>query len=149
MTTTRPVTLHLRSRWARRLSLVWFAAAAVWAFADGVSLATGGGLTWDVIAVPVLLAVGIGARRVSLDVDEDGFVVHEGLRSHRVLWAAVDRVEIDWQRRFDAPVRVHLTRDDRPLALHATWGLRPAEREALLAVLRPAAARHDIVVEVR
>lgn len=138
--------LRLRSRWTRRLGAVWFAAAAVWALADVVLIASGGGVTWDALAVPLLVGVAVVTRRAGLDVDDEGFVVHEGLRTHRVLWAAVERIDLDWSRRVDAPLRVHVAGDDRPLALHATWGLRLADRAALVTVLGRAAATHDIPI---
>lgn len=143
----RTPTLRLRSRWARRLGALWLTAAGTWALADVLLLASGGGLQWDALAVPVLTVVGLATRRAALDVDGEGFVVHEGLRSHRVLWASVERVEVDWSRRLDAPVRVHLRRDARPLSLHATWRLPPEERDRLLAVLDEAAAAHDLTVD--
>ncbi len=149
MTQAPSATLYLRSRWARRLGLVWFAAAAVWLVSDVVLWTSGGGVSWDALAIPVLVGIGVVSRRAGLEVDHEGFVMHEGLRSHRILWAAVDRVEVDWARRIDAPVRVHLRRDDHPLALHATWGLRRAEREGLMAVLVPALLDHGVVVEER
>jgi hypothetical protein len=148
-TTVAPATLTLESRWARLVGGVWFAAAGMWALGDLVLLAGDGRLPWDVVVVPVLVAVGLACRRSTLSLDEDGFELSDGLRSHRVLWAAVERVEIDWSRRVDAGVHVHLRRGERPLALQATWDLKPREREALLALLQAAARGHGITLEAR
>lgn len=143
-----PGPLTLDSRWAHRIGWVWYAAAAMWLLGDLVLLVGDGRLPWDIVVVPVLVGIGLASRRSSLRLDDDGFEVSDGLRSHRVLWAAVERVEIDWSRRVDAGVHVHLRRGTRPLVLQATWGLRPEERAALLEVLEDAAAAHDFTVEV-
>lgn len=147
--TLAPGPLVLESRWAQRVAAVWFAAAAMWLVGDVVLLVAEGRLPWDVLVVPALVAVGLACRRASLRLDDDGFEVADGLRSHRVLWAAVERIEVDFSRRADAGVHVHLRRGARPLVLQATWGLRPDEREALLEALRAAAAAHGITVDSR
>lgn len=141
--------VRLRSRWARGLGAVWLAAAGVWLVADLLLLATTGRLAWDLFAVPVLVAVGLSVGRASVEIDADGFVLRDGWRSHRVLWAAVERIDVDFGRRLDAPVRIHLRRDDAPLPVQASWGARPEQREALIAALRAAATSHAIPVHVR
>lgn len=141
-------TLELDSRWANRISWVWFAAAAMWALGDLVLLLADGRLAWDLLMVPLLAGVGVASRRASIRLDEDGIDVTEGLRSHRVLWASVERIEVDWSRRSDAGVLVHVRRGARPLALQATWGLRPDERAALEDRLRAAADAHGFPLDV-
>ena len=144
-----PPVLVLDSRWATRIAWVWFAAAAVWALGDLVVLVADGRLAWDVVMVPVLFAVGVACQRASLRLDEDGFEISDGFRSHRVLWASVERIEVDWSRRLDAGVHVLVRRAARPLPLQATWGLRPDERAELVTLLRAAAAAHGITLDVR
>ncbi|MBW3657399.1 MAG: hypothetical protein KY457_02100 [Actinobacteria bacterium] len=139
---------ELESRWANRISWVWFAAAAMWALGDLVLLVADGRLAWDLLVVPLLAGVGLASRRASLRLDQDGFEVTEGLRRHRVLWASVERIEVDWSRRADAGVSVHVRRRARPLALQATWGLRPDERAALEDRLRAAAEAHGFPLTV-
>lgn len=138
--------LTVDSRWASRIAWVWFAAAAMWALADLVLLVADGRLAWDVLVVPVLAGVGVACRRASLRLDADGIDVSDGLRSHRILWASAERIEVDWSRRLDAGVHVTVRRAARPLALQATWGLRPAEREELVRVLRDVSAAHGITL---
>lgn len=145
-TTVAPPALTFDSRWATRIAWLWFAAAAVWALGHLVLVLAGGRPAWDVLVVPVLVAVGVACRRASLRLDEDGFDVSDGLRSHRVLWASVERIEVDWSRRMEAGVHVHVRRRPRPLALQATWGLRPAERATLVDLLTTAAAVHGFPV---
>jgi hypothetical protein len=144
-----PASLRVASRWARLLAGLWFAAAAVWLAGDLILLASVGRLGWDVLVVGVLVAVGVVVGRSSVEVDADGVTVRDGLRSSRILWASVERVEIDWTRRLDAPVRVHLRADDRPLALQATWRLPARDRERLLAALEPALAAHGVPLDRR
>ncbi len=147
--TAEPDTLVLRSRWAAIIGWAWGVAGVVWGFGVVAVIVSEQRIPFDTPLVLVLLGVAYAVGHSTLSLHEDGLDIADGWRSHRVLWATVDRVVIDMTTHRDAPVTLFLRGREHPLRVQASWGLTMHQRAALEGVIEEHAAEHGFAVALR
>ncbi len=136
--------MSVHSRRVRSVAVVWFAAglaltsaALLLAFADeriGVELLLG----------PIALVVAWRLWLVGCTVDEHG-IEAVGLRTRRrVMWSALDAVEVTPGSAWGVPLRVVPRGTDVSCPIEPTWGLSRSRRADLLTVVGDHAGRHGV-----
>lgn len=134
----------IRSRPARAVALVWFAAGILLLGAALILLLSQGRVSFDLPSGLVAVAIGVWLWRRRVEFDRDGVVVVAGSRRRRLLWSRIVGVGIvsgPWWR-----TGVGLELAEGTIPLPPTWGTSRRTREALRDQLAPLLDGHDTTI---